>query len=135
MAFKMTKADTANRKLIVDNLNKYKLKLEQAQDKYNQEVALLIDEVNSAIDDYNEVLTEAQGWRDDLVSESRDAFENKSEKWQESDGGQSADSWINDLESIDLDEIDKVEFDELDIIGDIGHADEIEEYPEDAFGA
>lgn len=43
---------------------------------------------------------EAHGWLDELASAKRDAFDDKSDKYKESDNGSTADELINALEGI-----------------------------------
>ena len=59
------------------------------------------------LDRFNEGLAEAVEFRDEIVGEMNDYADDKSEKWQDGDAGQSYREWINEWENCELSEVDK----------------------------
>lgn len=63
--------------------------------------------IEDAVREYNAVVIEAEGFRNDIVNEWDDAISEKSEKWQEGDAGQLAVDLKDAWEGADFDEIDQ----------------------------
>lgn len=82
---------TAARKAFDDAVTVYNEQVERAR--------VALDEAHEAIEmevtSMNEVIA-------DVAREQREAWEARSEKWQDSDKGQAADEWIGGLESIEV---------------------------------
>lgn len=70
-----------------------------------------VDQYNELIGAYNEVLNEAKGFLEDLVSEGESYRDDKSERWQESDAGLEHANWIDEIEQFgsDLEELELLE--------------------------
>jgi hypothetical protein len=63
-----------------------------------------------AVGEYNEALSELRGMVEGFVEEWRSAYEDRSEKWQESDKGTAANEFIDEWEAFagELEAIDEV---------------------------
>jgi hypothetical protein len=58
----------------------------------------ITNDVNEAIRAYNIALVKARVFSEGIAESFRDVFDDKSERWQESDSGQAADSFISEWE-------------------------------------
>src|SRR4051794_24670515 len=103
---KLKKSQLTERDKMLDKLRDAQSELVGAVDNFNDELDALRGGVLSALAEYNGVLLEVAAWRDSVTEDLRADLEERSEKWQESDAGQEASSWIDDLENVDLDEVD-----------------------------
>lgn len=74
-----------------------------ALETFNKTVEQAWGDVSDALGNLNIVLEAARSFRDDLVSSMDDYASDRSEKWQDGDGGAAYDSWKNEWESADLD--------------------------------
>lgn len=64
--------------------------------------------VNEAIGRYNEVVRKAEAFARSVAEEHRETYDERSERWQESDAGQAALSFVEAWEEIDLDVVEPV---------------------------
>jgi len=76
---------------------------EDLRGTYNQTKELL----QHAVDNYNEILTQLAEFRDSLLERLQGEFDEKSEKWQESDKGSAVGAMIDEWENLNLEEIDQ----------------------------
>jgi hypothetical protein len=80
--------------------------------------AMIFDELNPAIAEYNGAVNEADEWRNELTGRMEDYISERSEKWQEGDSGQSYSSWKDAWENLSLEQAEEIseeiEFQELD---------------------
>lgn len=97
----------------------------QFNDDERAEIAFAVctaaDAHSDAVNAYNDVMTEAKEFVEEVASRLREVYDNRSEKWQEGDKGQSADAFIQTWESFSPDEESELE-------GNV--ADEFERLPE-----
>lgn len=107
MAFKFTKADTAT------------------LTKFREEIGTKAEAVNDAIRDLNELLEQLRNWKEEKTEALREAFSEKSDKWQEGEKGEAVNNWIETIENLDADEIE-----EFDIEGLITALEELPNEPE-----
>jgi len=122
---KFSKAD-------IERISELRSKLREAADEIvtaygplNSEVA----NINTLLEAYNQLLTEANGVIEDIASEVQSEIDDKSEKWQEGDRGQAIIDWQSDLENFEfeaLEMLDDIEVPELD------HDGQLENLPEQA---
>lgn len=131
MAFKLDKQESLRRAGLVASLQEAWGKIEDAVDVYNDAVAELKGPVAEAIEAYNEIATEAAGFAEDVATRAEGEFDDKSEKWQESERGQAAGGWRDEWQSLDLATIEPEFPDDL-AIDDPGHADALEGLPDEA---
>jgi hypothetical protein len=66
------------------------------------------EDLNEAIRAYNVARLKAEVFVSGLAETFRDSYDEKSERWQEGDAGQAADSFISDWESFDTHAIPEV---------------------------
>lgn len=69
------------------------------------------DKYEEAVDKLNESIQAARDFRDEVVQEMQDYFDERSEKWHETENGQSYEAWKSEWEGFELEEIDKSEID------------------------
>lgn len=94
MAFKLGKAD---QKQIAE---------------FADQLATLRQGVMEAVTKYNEKQEEAREYIAGIGMTMAESYADKSERWQESDRGRATQSWIEEFENIDLQEIEIEEDDE-----------------------
>jgi hypothetical protein len=105
VTFKLSKQDIQRRSSYVEDLEKAWGELGHAIGTYNEAVAKLREPVDQAAAKYNEVLGEAKAFVEDIASQADSDFDEKSEKWQESDKGEAAGEYRDAWQNIELDEL------------------------------
>ena len=86
----------------------------------NAEIA---GKLNSAIENYNLVVSVVEAFRDEIVSEMEHYASDRSDRWQKSERGQRHEAWKQEWEGLDvtaLDAIDAIDEPEM------AHANELE---------
>ena len=80
------------------------------------------EELRAATIAYNMALREAHGFVEGVASAARERWDSRSERWQDSDKGQSASTWVeawesaaSELENGELDEPEEGELEQLDV--------------------
>lgn len=106
MPFRLTKEDTLQLAIVTGKLADAKSKIELTVQEYNQHVEGLRLPVEEAVTEYNSVLAEAREFRDGIVSEAQSDYDDKSEKWQETEAAHVAQEWISSWEDLSLDDLD-----------------------------
>ncbi len=124
MAFKLTRTELSNRDEIIEGLRTKKEKFEESQKAPKEPDPEFTDEarqlnMEASIAEYIVVLDDARTLRDDLVDRFNNEFDEKSERWQESDKASDVrsfiDEWENaDFEDPDLDNLLELELEEHD---------------------
>lgn len=99
-------------------------KQKQERDRLVSELSVKREQLQEAVDDYNELLEAAREWRDDIVGLIEDYISERSDKWHESDAAQQTNDWLYRFSELNLDDLD------MDEIG-AEHADQIEDIPEE----
>src|SRR5574343_1903149 len=106
MAFKLTKAELKRRDELAASLELAGAELSKGIETFNEEVSKLFGaHVEVALIKYNEVLQEAQEFREDVVGRLEDEASDKSERWQESEAGQAAEEFTSEWRELSLDEV------------------------------
>lgn len=131
MAFALTKALQTERDTLTSKLRDAATELASAIEAYNAAMEEQQNEVKEAQDTYNNALAELRVFRDERVEQWRGEYDERSEKWQESDKGGTVSSWLEGWEGMDLDDIEVTLPDEIDE-PDMNHASEFEELQESA---
>jgi hypothetical protein len=121
---KLTKQHIADRDAIAQKLRDEREVLEKAietfntlrDEKYNLMASAIaeynraLDEaftpVGEAMDKYNATVSDANGWKEQIVSEIDEYISNKSDKWQESDKGNAVECWKESFQSQDVEEVE-----------------------------
>lgn len=106
MAFKFSKQDIKDRDDVVDAARKKLGILNGAIEQFNADVAEKWAEVEEALNDYNGAISDAYEFVDRVKTEFNDAYEEKSEKWQEGDRGSAAREWIDSFDSVELEQVE-----------------------------
>lgn len=126
---KLSKAEERRREELAE-------KLEAAGQEVNARFAellkLLTDaehDVNKAIRDYNKILLEAEAFVEGVAEEMRDSFDDKSERWQDSDKGQSAAAFVEEWEQFEASELREVAILMPELEEEPCHATELRELP------
>lgn len=106
MAFKLSKKEKNDKADLIERLGEKHATIESAAASKD------LDDTNSAIDAYNEVLDEANAFVEEIANRLRDEYDGKSEKWQESEAGTDALAFISDWEELSLDRVARLEADD-----------------------
>lgn len=93
----------------------------------SQAIQGYMDELNAAIVAYNETVGDVEQFRGDIAGQMQEAFDEKSEKWQEGETGQAYDGWKSEWDNFEAEEMAEVE---IDIPGEPSTADDLEGLPE-----
>jgi vacuolar-type H+-ATPase subunit H len=116
MAFKLTSKEDARKSDLEAELEQAVGAVEDARNELQEEIAKLIADFNEKhVDPLNAKLEEAHGFVEDIVNERQGEYDDKSERWQEGDRGQSAQSWLQDWETgmNELEAMEQVEVPEV----------------------
>jgi oligoendopeptidase F len=76
--------------------------LEDRINNYNEAVISL----RSAHDECQEAIVKVREWVENIASDRRDKFDEKSEKWLESEAGDAASEWLEAWESFEIEDIE-----------------------------
>ena len=125
----LKKSDIAERDAICSRVRDARTKLDESVDAYNAAKDELWGNIQSALESYNETVTEANEWRHGIASEVDSYISDRSDKWQESDKGSAVSSWKDEFEG----DCEEAELEEPETLGlDIEcAADALEALPED----
>jgi hypothetical protein len=128
MAFKISNEQLARRRALAADLRERGRALNIAIAAFNREITPLVQHVAEALDSYNESLQRARDLADNIAAAAQEAFDAKSDKWQDSDKGDQVRHWIEQWE-MNLDEVDLDFPAVLEDIDPEEHAGEIEDAP------
>jgi hypothetical protein len=128
MGFKVSKTTEKERQDFLTRLRKAEEDIKTAVQDANTAIAEAAREVTSKTEEYNVIVKEVEEWKDNLANEWREAFDAKSEAWQEGDNGSQADEFISEWENLTTDELDDVEATEIET-PDFDLADDLEGLP------
>ena len=95
--FGFDKAARARRDAIQERLTAAHNELTDAIAGFELALEPLVTAVNAKVDAYNEALQDARGFLEDEANSAQEAFDEKSERWQESDKGQAVFEWMSEL--------------------------------------
>lgn len=128
MPFRLSKEEAKTLSKHSEKLAQLSGQLDVTIVEYNETVTGLRSEVEEAVTEYNTALAEAREFCSQIAAQGQEDFSDKSEKWQESDSGQSAEEWISSWEGIDLSDVTIEWPDEL-TNPDPDHAEELTNLP------
>jgi hypothetical protein len=111
----LDKVDLKRRDELVETLDQSYQRLENAFTEYNNKVADLFAPVQTAIDEYNAIIADAEGFRDDVISQIDDYMSERSEKWLEGERGQAYGEWKDSWDNLSFEEIPIEQPDDLDL--------------------
>lgn len=103
---KLTKELQAERRDLVDRLRDRASELGSAIERFNEQIDKLKDDLEAAVRDYNEVSGEAREFAERVASEAESWREERSERWQESDTGQEHQTWLDEWQGFQPDDVE-----------------------------
>ena len=101
---RLTKTDTSRRKEIIESSRDARSALEDAIAAYNRAVSEANSELSAAITAYNEHIEEVSGFAQDIATELREAYDERSESWKDSDAGHAANDFVETWENFSVDD-------------------------------
>lgn len=128
MAFKLSKTELVQRDELLAALRDKWADVETAAQLLRNTMEVAYSQLNETITKYQDEVTGAEAFRDEVASRLRDEFDKRSETWQQSDAGSTAEEMVTSWENLDIAEFDTVETPDFDL-EDAGHADELEALP------
>lgn len=111
MALKLSKSEENRLDKFIEQLGALKQRIDDGKSELEQKIQELVDEFNEElIKPYNDVLQEAYDFVEDIGSDRRSEYDDKSERWQEGDRGQAASEWVDSWENAvyDLEQVDEL---------------------------
>jgi len=105
MAFKLNKTEENELQKLKSEVNDAYAELEKTIDDYVEEEKELRSPIEVAAALYNEKLTNLRSFVEEVASDRRNEFDEKSDSWKEGDNASSAEEWISTWENVDLDDI------------------------------
>lgn len=132
MAFKLSKQELELRDQHVEKLERAWSNIEQAISSYNQVTnEELREPVEKAVADYNEVLGGAKEFAEKIANRMDGEFDEKSEKWRDSERGQAAAELRDTWQEMEMEKLELEWPDDL-AVNDPDHAPELAELPTEA---
>ena len=89
----ISKSDIKERDVIANKLQDAQAELEKAIDEYNSLMRSAWEKVDVCLNTMNELIYDANQWRDSIVTDIQDYMDERSEKWHESDKAREMESW------------------------------------------
>ena len=125
MSFKLSKVEVKELAAHVSAVTSARHNVEIEFRLFLKLLSTLPNQVNAAIADYNRAAAAAEAFVHGIAEEHRDDYDDRSERWQESDRGQEALAFVEAWESVSINAIDDIvvltpdapEFDSADEIG------------------
>jgi hypothetical protein len=106
MAFKLTKEQSERIAELAGVAQEKGEALQQAIEEFNEKIEEMFAPVEQAVEAMNEVQSEIRSYVEEMVGDWRAEWEDKSDKWQESEKGTATSAWIDEWEQwAELDEI------------------------------
>lgn len=128
MAFEFSKTEAAMVNGAVIALREKSAAVQAAVEAFNATVHEELSALNTLVGEYNTELTSIRETIESIHSEAQSEFDDKSERWQEGERAESVQEWMNELESIELDDAEEYEVEPLADF-DPAHASALEELP------
>lgn len=133
MAWNLSKQERADLADHMETLQKKKEALREAEAKRLEAITAADAAVVAAAQDYNGALADAKTFVEEVADRLRGEYDEKSEKWQESDRAQEINDFIEQWENVDLEEVDESETVQPDEIA-CEHDEALRELPEEFQG-
>lgn len=115
-----------------DHVDALKKAEEAVRGKFAELTAKLADltgPVNDAIRSYNSALSDAEGFARETAEAFRETCDEKSDRWRESEAGQSADSFTQEWEAFEASELEEIEIVEPELSEEPCHAEALGSLP------
>lgn len=94
-------------------------KLNAAITAYNEAMAPHKEAVEEALEEYNNKVGELKSVYEGIANDARGYFDERTERWQESETGQAYEEWVEQLEELDIEEVEIELPEEIDFPDDI----------------
>jgi hypothetical protein len=117
---RLSKGQKQQRADLVTRLNDAAEAVRAALAVVNTEIA---GKLNSAIENYNLVVSVVEAFRDEIVSEMENYASDRSDRWQKSEKGDRHEAWKQEWEGLDVTALDAI--DEIDE-PEMAHTNELE---------
>lgn len=125
---KLNKTEQAQKLALYDALAEATSKLEQAANTFNEVKTQALGVLNDEVRAYNIVLDTVRDFVEGITSQLVDNIEEKSEKWQESDNGQTAIAFKDEWENFEIEPLDEIDVDDIEMF-DNDTADRLSDLP------
>jgi F0F1-type ATP synthase membrane subunit b/b' len=100
VAFRLTKQEDARKSELESELEQLVGETTDGLEELKEKITALVDDFNKEfVEPLSEKITEAYGFVEDIMNERQGEFDDKSERWQEGERGQAAQSWLQDWEN------------------------------------
>lgn len=100
MAFKLTKAEDARKSELESELEQLQNEATDGLEELRDKIAALVEDFNREfVEPLTEKINEAYGFVEDIQNERQGDFDDKSERWQEGERGEAAQSWLQEWEN------------------------------------
>lgn len=106
MSFKLNKDNKADVQGHLADLVKLKKDLNAKIEEFNEALEAKGTAITEALEAFNEKLNDIESWRDDFTGELQSLFDEKSERWQDSDAGYAAQDFIDSWQNLSLDAVE-----------------------------
>jgi DNA anti-recombination protein RmuC len=103
---KLDKSRLSRRSEIAAELREKGEALVNAVDAFNEAMGKAAESVKTALDDYNAVVRKAGEFRDEVVSEMEQHYEDRSDKWQEGERGTAYGDWKSNWEEMAIEDLE-----------------------------
>jgi plasmid maintenance system antidote protein VapI len=130
MAFKLTKEEAAQLKDLTRKASEKEDAFRTIVRKSEDIIQDAVSAINDARFELNELIVEANEFREAVATRLREEFDDKSDNWKEGEKGSEVDSFISQWETDSQEEIDDVPLPELEL-PEIGLHNGLEELPEE----
>jgi DNA repair exonuclease SbcCD ATPase subunit len=101
---KLDKAQTERKAEIISRWREAQENLAREVETFNEKMRDAFRDVETARDEYNSALADALSFAEDVATDAQEYFDNKSEKWQESDKGAAHTDWMDTLSNFGAEE-------------------------------
>ncbi len=102
----LTKEEMKQKAAIAVKLASLREDAETALGIYEEDCGAAFGKLEAAVNLLNEALEEAELFAEDIASDRRGDFDEKSEKWQEGERGSAAEEWISQWEGASFDRVE-----------------------------
>ena len=126
---KLTKKRIKEKDKVSTKLAAAKEDLQTAVDDYNEAMAAAWETLQEEVTKYNEVLAQAREYVADKASEMEGEMGDKSDKWQEGDRGQAAQAMMDEWNNVSLDDIELEKPEDLDLDDIDDHQELVDQLP------
>ncbi len=109
MAYRLSKTDRARLQELQALLRDRRMDVTLRYKVFVAQIEGIVGELNAVVDRYNSAARQAQAFVTEHAEDWRDDYEEKSDRWKESDAGQAAEGFIEEWERVDLDDVNPVQ--------------------------